>query len=140
MLVDSNILIYSINTRSPKHKQAQRFLKENLKNLVIAHQNILETLRVLTHNRFPNPMKLQNALNDISAISNSTRIISPLNNTYYLAIELIKVHRLIGNKIFDAYLVATALSSGITEIATDNVRDFKKFKEIKVINPFVKIN
>lgn len=140
MLVDSNILIYAINTRSPKHKQAQKFLKDNLENLEISHQNILETIRVLTHQRFSKPMKLHAALDAILAICESSYVISPLKDTYRLALELIKAHRLIGNKIFDAYLVATALSNGITEIATDNVRDFKKYKEIKIISPFVKIN
>ena len=38
--------------------------------------------------------------------------------------------------VFDAYLAATALCNGVETIATDNVRDFSKFSEIKVINPF----
>lgn len=140
MLIDSNILIYAINTRSPKHKQAQKLLKDNLEKLEIAHQNVLEAIRVLTHKRYSNPMNLHAALDAILAICESSYVISPLTDTYHLALELIKAHRLIGNKIFDAYLVATALSNGITEIATDNVGDFRKFKGIKIINPFAKIN
>lgn len=49
MLIDSNILVYAINILSPKHKKAQNFLQENITKLEIAHQNIFETLRVLTH-------------------------------------------------------------------------------------------
>ena len=136
MLIDSNILIYAINTDSPKHKKSQQFLQENLRNLEIAHQNILEAIRVLTHQKFSKPMGLKMALAAIQAISKSCRIISPSQTTYYLWLELINEHALAGNRIFDAYLAATALSSGIDIIATDNVSDFKKFKGLKIINPF----
>lgn len=136
MIIDSNILIYAINADSPKNKKAQEFLRENLKDLEITHQNILETIRVLTHQKFSKPMGLKLALTAIQAISQSCRIISPTQTTYYLWLELINKYALTGNRIFDAYLAATALSNGIDIIATDNVADFKKFKGLKVINPF----
>src|SRR3990170_6134448 len=121
MLIDSNILIYAINSASPKHKKAQAFLRSNLGNLEIAHQNILETIRILTHRKFPNSMKLNKALEATEAIGNSCRIISPTQTTYFLTLEFIKKYHLTGNRIFDAYLAATALSNDIDEIATDNV-------------------
>lgn len=136
MLVDSNILIYAINADSPKNKLARKFLRENSGNLEIAHQNILETIRVLTHQSFSNPMNIKDVVTAIMITSKSSRIISPDQSSYYIALELIENHRLKGNRIFDAYLVATALSNDIKIIATDNVKDFKKFKEIKIINPF----
>ena len=135
MLIDSNILIYAINIDSPKHKQAQQFLQESLGNLEIAHQNVLETIRVLTHQKFSNPMKLKDALIAIQAISKFCRVIYPTQTTYYLALEFISKHKLVGNRIFDAYLAATALSNNIDIIATDNTSDFKKFNGIKIINP-----
>ena len=137
MLVDSNILIYAINRRSPKHTAAQIFLQNNISNLEVAHQNIFEALRVLTHPKFPSPMKIQDALKAIENILKSCRIICPNEQTHYITLLLIKTNTLISDQIFDAYLAATALSNGITTIATDNTRDFKKFKEIKLINPFL---
>lgn len=136
MIIDSNILIYAINADSPKNKKAQEFLTENLNDLEIAHQNILETIRVLTHQKFSKPMELKTALAAIQAITQSCRIISPTQTTYYLWLELVKKYGLAGNRIFDAYLAATALSNGIDAVATDNVSDFKKFKSLKVNNPF----
>lgn len=136
MIIDSNILIYAINADSPKNKKAQEFLKDNLKDLEITHQNILETIRVLTHQKFSKPIKLKPALAAIQAIAQSSRIISPTLTTYYLWLELINKYALTGNRIFDAYLAATALSNGINILATDNVADFKKFKGLEVINPF----
>lgn len=140
MLIDSNILIYAINSDSPKHSKAKQFLEENIQNLQIAHQNILETLRVLTHTKYTNPLKLKDALQSIFAITEESQIICPTDSTYYVTVELIKEHDLTGNRIFDAYLAATAASNDINTIATDNVRDFTKFKILKIVNPFVKIS
>lgn len=136
MLVDTNILIYAVNADSPKHKQSQKFLKDNLGKLEITHQNVLEAIRVLTHRKFSHPMSLKNALDAILTIAKSCHVMSPNQSTYYITIELIKSHRLTGNRIFDAYLAATSLSNGINTIATDNVGDFKNLTEIKIINPF----
>jgi predicted nucleic acid-binding protein len=137
MLIDSNILIYAINSSSPKHKQAQKFLQDNSRELVIAHQNILETLRILTHPKFPSPMTASDAIEAINRIIKISRIIAPDYKTHHIALELMKKHNLSSDLIFDAYLAATAISNDITVIATDNIKDFKKF-EITLINPFVK--
>lgn len=136
MLVDTNILVYAINSDSPKHRASQNFLKENVSSLEIAHQNILEAVRVLTHPKFSHPMKLQDALESVMAISKSSRIIAPNASTLYLAIELLKIHKSTGNRIFDAYLAATAMSNNIDTIATDNTRDLQRFDELTIINPF----
>lgn len=136
MVIDSNILIYAINADSPKHKAAQKFVKNNLSNLSVAHQNILEAVRVLTHKKFSNAMKTKEALSAVMTISDSSKVIFPDQKTIYITNELIQKHSLSGNRIFDAYLVATALSNDDYEIVTDNVKDFKKYKEVKTINPF----
>ena len=139
MLIDTNILIYSINLDSTKHKQAKKFLNDNIGELEITHQNVLEAIRVITHKKFSHPMSLKKALNAVLPMVKSYSMISPNQNTIYLTLELIKNYELNGNRIFDAYLAATALSNGITVIATDNTRDFKKFKEIKQHNPFQQV-
>ncbi len=135
MLIDSNILIYAINSSSPKHKTAQKFLQENINELVIAHQNIFETLRVLTHSKFLSPMSPTDAIEAVQSITKVSRIIAPDYKTHHIALELIKKNKLSADLIFDAYLAATAISNGITTIATDNIKDFKKF-DINLINPF----
>lgn len=138
ILIDTNILIYSINVDSPKHIQAQKFLRENIAVLNISHQIILEAIRVLTHQKFPHPMKIRDALSSIKVIYEALRIILPNQSTFYFTIELIKTYKITGNRIFDAYLAATALSNGLDTIATDNEKDFKDIEEIKIYNPFSK--
>lgn len=136
MLVDTNILIYAINSDSPKHIKAQEFLKEHVNSLKITHQNILESIRVLTHQKFPKPMRIKDALSAVTAISEALQVILPNQSSFYLAVELIKEYKLTGNRIFDAYLAATALTNVIDTIATDNTIDFQKFSGLKVVNPF----
>lgn len=136
MLIDSNILIYAINKTSPKHVKAQNFLQENSNALTVAHQNIFESMRVLTHSKFQNPMKQNDAVEAIDRILDVCTIISPDYRTHRIALELIKKYNIVSDQIFDAYLVATAISNGINKIATDNVKDLKKFSEISVVYPF----
>ena len=134
MLIDTNILVYAINEDSPKNKTAQHFLVEQ-NNLVLAHQNIFEALRVLTHPKFSHPMNPKDAQEAIFAISDACKIIYPNNKTHYLALELISKYNLVSNHIFDAYLAATAMSNNIMTIATDNIKDFQRFG-LTLINPF----
>ncbi len=136
-LVDSNVLVYAINSASPKNQMAQRFLQSNVGDLAIAHQNVLETLRVLTHGKISNPMSIADASNAIDNIVRACQIISPNRLTYQVALGFLNKYGLTGDKIFDAYLAATAIANDITIIATDNVKDFVYIKELSTINPFV---
>lgn len=136
MIVDSNILVYSINKSSPKHKKAQEFLLKNIGKLEVAHQNILEPFRILTHSKYEERMTANDATEAIEIALKGCKVISPDYKTCYITLELVKKYQLKSDQIFDAYLTATALSNGINTIATDNVRDFKKYHEIKVYNPF----
>ncbi len=137
MLIDSNILIYAINLTSPKHKKAQIFLQNHLDESAVAHQNIFETLRVLTHPKFPKPMKIEKAIDAVDSITQKCLIIAPDYKTHSIALELIKKYSMFSDMVFDTYLVVTAISNSIYEIATDNEKDFRKFSEINTINPFV---
>jgi predicted nucleic acid-binding protein len=135
MLIDTNILIYAINADSPKNKVAQLFLQQNSNKLIIAHQNIFEALRVLSHPKFSHPMTIKDAQNALWTIIQACTIICPNHKTHYLALELINKNNLYGNRIFDAYLAATAISNYVTYIATDNTKDFIQFG-VKLTNPF----
>ena len=136
ILADSNILIYAINRSSPKHRMAQEFLQANIGRLVLAHQNVLESLRVLTHRKFANPMSPSEASVAIGSIADACRIITPDRTSYHLALQLIGKYVLPGDMVFDAYLAATALANNVAIVATDNTKDFAIIEEVKVVNPF----
>ena len=81
-------------------------------------------------------MKPEEALDAIFAITDTMSFVYPSDKTVYVATELVRKHNIKSNAVFDAYLVATMLSCGVDEIATDNERDIKLFEGIKVHNPF----
>lgn len=137
ILVDSNILVYSFNRSVPKKRtQARQYLQNNAGELALAHQNILETIRVLTHAKFQNPVSTQEALRAVEALVSGFRVITPNDTTRHVALALIEKHGINGNQVFDAYLAATALTNEIHAIATDNVKDFAFFESLSVISPF----
>lgn len=136
ILIDTNILVYAINSSSPKHRASQEYLKANAANAVVTHQNVMEALRVLTHRKFQNPMSAKDAQRAVDAIVKHVRVITPSYTAYELAKMLILEQQLRGNAIFDAYLAATALASGVNVIATDIVKDFRGYEKLKVVDPF----
>ena len=136
ILVDSNVIIYAINRSSPKHEAAQAFLQEHHGQVVLAHQNIMESLRVLTHKKFQNPMTPVAAIRAVGSIAEACHVIAPDWGAYHVALALVKKHELAGDKIFDAYLAAMVLAAGVDVIATDNTKDFSMFEGITLVNPF----
>ncbi len=136
MLIDSNILVYSLNISSPKCLAARKFLNSLAGKFYVAQQNVLETIRIVSHPKFPHPVSPLAAVDTLTNIINAGQLITPIYETLSIALELIKKHKLCGARVFDAYLAATMISHGILEIATDNEKDFRIFKQVKVINPF----
>lgn len=135
-LVDTNLIVYSLNSASPKCKRSQKFIRDNQAVLCLSHQNILEAVRVLTHPKYAYPMSSQKANKFVWNIAEALRLIVPSQETIYLVKEFVSQYKLKADGVFDAYLVATALTNGVKIIATDNVKHFKKYKEIKLIDPY----
>lgn len=136
ILIDSNILVYAINSSSPKHKTSQDYLRANAGSMVVAQQNVMEALRVLTHRKFQKPMTTDQAQKAVDAIVRHADIIAPDATAYELALMYIAEYQLTGNAIFDAYLAATALAAGASTIATDNTKDFDFYTKLTIVNPF----
>ena len=137
IILDSNLIVYSLNDSSPKQAKSQAFIRDNIKVLCLSHQNILESIRVLTHPKFSSPMTSKKATDAVWTIASSLKLVTPNEESLFLVKEFTDKYELKGNKIFDTYLVATAMTNEVFSIATDNVKDFKKFEEISVINPFL---
>ena len=133
MLIDSNVLIYSLNTNSPKVMKARDFLSKNRSRLIYSQQTLYETLRVVTHRVFPNPLETARAVNLIEGVVADSRIIGQNEKTWMYVTMLLGKYGIRGSEIFDTVLVATALSNGVGQIVTDNVRHLGKYEEIEVV-------
>lgn len=136
MLIDSNVLVYALNVDSPKHLASRLFLEKNIKEAVVAHQNILETTRIMTHPVFPKTLSVKMVTKAIEQMTRAMKVIHPNGETLATFREMVQKYGEGGNKVFDLYLASTALTNGVKEIATDNVKHFSVFEEMRVVNPF----
>ena len=60
----------------------------------------------------------------------------PTQKSFSYLEGLIMKYSIVGVDIFDAQLVSTMMEYGIKNIYTVNTKDFVRFKEIEVVNPF----
>lgn len=134
-LIDSNILVYALNSDSGYHSRAVDVLNES--NPIFALQNLIETYRVITSHDVEKPMSAQNAWDRINQIISVSDVIYPNQHTYEILNGLTVKYSITSYQVYDAMLVACMLQSGVKAIVTNNPRDFQKYEEIKVI-PLVK--
>lgn len=134
-LIDSNILVYTFNTESIFHKKAISLVNDD--NLCITIQNLLETFRVITSStQFEKPINEKLAWEQLTLIRNSFDILTTRLSTLEMLYTLINKYKVKSYGIYDANLVAHMIDYGVQTIYTNNQKDFIKFKEIEVINPF----
>src|SRR3989344_774953 len=103
MLLDTNILIYALTKNSPKQEAARKFILDNKKLLSIAHQNVNEAIRLLTHPRTPKKINTKTTVRVITNVISNLQIITPKPDTFYLCINLLEKHNVISNQVFDTY-------------------------------------
>lgn len=142
VLLDTNLLIYLYLKKSPKARVVKDLiysLREKDTILVLAEQSLLEFYSVVTDpKRVKKPVSSQRAQKEITKFSQSGffKIIQPLPGTFKILLKIINDKKIRGGRIFDFYLAATTLSNKVTTIYTENEKDFKGIKSLKVISPF----
>ena len=135
-LVDTNILVYGFDKTSPYHPKVREFFQhvaETKLSLVVAHQNILEVLRVFTKgyglSRNDVLMRLQGLIEDLGI-----KGISPMDDTLGYFYEYID-NKSQSIDLFDYYLASTMKSNGIDQLFTMNTKDFLNISDLTVVNP-----
>ncbi|MBD3365760.1 PIN domain-containing protein [candidate division WWE3 bacterium] len=139
-LLDSNVLVYAVNAKSDFHGEALQVynqLELGLFKGIVAHQNVLEATRVLTHGKYKETLSPSVALERMAPVLSLCRIVHPGYHSWRIVSELITKYDLKSNMVFDAYLVATMLTNDIHRVVTFNSTDFELFSEegIEVIVP-----
>ena len=136
-LIDTNILIYSFDASDPdKQKICASLIKKCwLRELsyAISLQNLSEFYVVVTRKiESPLPHEIaRKIINDIINF-NSWKIIRFDDKTLIPAIDIsiqFNIH------YWDALLCATMKQNGITNIFTENLKDFAKVRWIAAVNP-----
>ena len=135
--VDTNVLIYAHRKDSEFHKSAGEvltLLAEGSSPWAVPVFCLGEYLRVITHPRvFNNPHTPREAAKGLSHLlaSPSVQVLNPGAEFPTLLQKTIDTHRLRGNLVFDAQIVAVCVEHGVGKIVSED-KDFLRFSELTV--------
>jgi predicted nucleic acid-binding protein len=136
-LIDTNILVYAYDTSEGiKHEVSNQLLKQIWEQGggVVCIQNLAEFFVVITR-KVSSPISIVEAKVIIEDMINSENwwIIDRDVNTLLSAIDLVSQYRI---HFWDAMIVVCMKDYGITDIVTENKKDFEVIPDINVIFPF----
>ncbi len=138
-LVDVNVLIYAVNSDSPHHEKARRWLENALsgsESLGFAWTVVLAFLRVTTRRGIlEQPLAVPAAIAYIDSWLQqpNVEIVEPDDHHWRILRTLIASAGTAGNLTSDAHLAALALGGGWILVSTDH--DFRRFAGLSVVNP-----
>lgn len=135
VLVDSNVLVYSVHSQDPvKQDYAIKYIDDLIKqdNMIISIQNLVELSRLLLEKVVPK-FNADSVSRIILILLKNVDIVSYSPQTIIRASFLSELY---GLHFFDALLVATMQENNIGTVVTEDVKDFKKVQGLTVINPF----
>lgn len=136
-LIDTNILVYAYDTsEGNKHEASRDLLIQIWKEGggIICLQNLMEFFVVITK-KVENPIDVAEARTIVEDFlkSDNWRIIDRDVDTFLNAVNLVSEHEI---HLWDAVIAACMKENDLTEIVTENKKDFEKIPDIKVIIPF----
>jgi predicted nucleic acid-binding protein len=143
ILLDTNILVHAYNKSSPHQNQASKIIRKAMKGeteACLSPQVLYEFFAVVTSaKRVERPISPPEAANLCIDLWECNEI-EKLNPSGIAPIEVFKFVKelnLSKAEIFDCVLAVTAKENDIESIFTENVEDFKRYKFVKAVNPFV---
>ena len=138
-LIDSNVLVSAFNEAEEQHSDSKALLEladTGDLDACIAQQNILEFIATVTSSkRVEKPISIELAQRAVNQYASFLKVISPKDTTIWDFLSILNEVEVIRERIFDVYLAATALSNGITQICTWNVKHLGKISRLKVRTP-----
>jgi predicted nucleic acid-binding protein len=140
ILIDTNVLLRSVQTFHPMHVVAVRALEVLMQReepLVITIQNIAEFWNVATRPAANNGLgfTIEEAQEELIKLEGFFQVLSENLASYTAWKTLLIANHVSGIQVHDTRLVAVMKTYGIAQIVTFNVSDFARFPEIEVIHP-----
>ena len=133
ILIDTNVLIYSIDEDSKYFGKVHEFLSQPDIELFITSKNIQEFLSVMT--RIPkSPITIESALLVVEDFNKIFKVLYPTEKSQALLLKLLQKCHPYGLQIHDFEIISIAMANSITTLATFNKKDFEKVKEIELIS------
>lgn len=138
-IVDTNVLVYSVNQSEPRHAPSRRWLERNLggnETVGFAWMAVMGFLRITTNRRaLPNPLTPAAAKGVMAAWLSAPAavLIEPDARHFDRLTSLLESYDIRGGRISDAHLAALALERDAAVVTFD--RNFEIFKELDVEKP-----
>lgn len=129
IIIDTNILLYSIQETNKYYQYSIDIIKNNLDSIILTSKNISEFTTVLTKQNIDYKI----ILDHLKRLTDRFKILYPDDKSQKIFYELLEKYNPKGNRVFDIEIVSIMLSNGITKIATVNKSDFETITEIEVI-------
>jgi predicted nucleic acid-binding protein len=143
ILLDTNILVHAYNKSSPHQDQASKIIRQAMKgetDVCLSPQVLYEFFAVVTSaKRVEHPISPLEAANLCIDLweCNEIEKLNPSKIAPIEIFEFVKELNLSKAEIFDCVLAVTAKENDVDIIVTENIADFKGYKFVKAVNPFV---
>jgi predicted nucleic acid-binding protein len=127
ILLDANVLVYGADCASPRHGPCRDVIQRTLAGHVdgvLVPQVLLEFYVTVTGSRVRAPLAPAVAWRQIDALASALPVMDVRRDSLDLLGKLITQVGLGGHRVFDLFLAAQMRSHGVSEICTDNARDF----------------
>ncbi|MFM9902983.1 MAG: type II toxin-antitoxin system VapC family toxin [Pyrinomonadaceae bacterium] len=139
-LADSNILTALSQKQSSQYlyvKRAMAQVRQKQENIFILPQNLIEFWAVASRPLEVNGLNLSIEItaSEVRKFRQNFDFVDELPNLYNEWEMLVRKYQIKGKNVHDARIVAAMLQHGITHLLTFNVKDFKRFDEITVVDP-----
>lgn len=138
-LTDANLLLYAVDSTSPHHRGARRWLEEQLsgtETFAFAWVVLLAFLRLATNPRiFAKPLEPSEAFDLVEGWLRQpcATVVHPTDRHLALLRELLEPLGTAGNLTTDAHLAALAVEHGAELCSLD--ADFSRFPGVRWTNP-----
>jgi len=139
MLVDANLLLFSVDRDSPYHQQSATWLTDLLngdRRVGLPWESLTAFIRIATHPRATRtPLAANEAWRFVDEWLAAPTAWVPMPTGQHAIVlgGLISKYRLAGNLVPDGHLAALAIEHGLELASADT--DFARFTELRWINP-----
>ena len=139
ILVDANLLVYAVDSDSPRHRPARRWLEQALSGsspVGLPWIVLLAFLRVTTRTGIlRKPLRPERALGYVDSWLSQPYVaaVGPGPGHWAVLRNLLRTTGLAGNLTSDAHLAALAIERGAPVYSTDH--DFRRFPGVEHVDP-----
>lgn len=140
-VIDTNILLYAVNSASAEHSAARAFLDGALRSAeawFLSDGIVYEFLRVATHPKvFPKPLEWKQALQFVVPIceSDNFQMLSSSRQHWSILGDVLSgLTYPSGNSFFDIRTAVLMREHGVRRVYTAD-SDFLQFSGLEVVNP-----